>query len=100
MAILLEIGILFYSLFKWIFLAVMAGVVVGAGASLFLLLLHESIDLLARFSPWSFALLPAGLVVSTYLVRTFAPEAAGHGTEKVIEAIHRRSGRIPLQWFQ
>jgi len=95
-AILLEVGILFYSLFKWIFLAVMAGVVVGAGASLFLLLLHESIDFLARFSPWSFALLPAGLVVSTYFVRTFAPEAAGHGTEKVIEAIHRRSGRIPL----
>jgi len=96
LSITAEIGILFYSLFKWIFLAILAGVVVGAAASLFLLILHESIDFVLRYSPWSFVLLPAGLVVSTYLVKTFAPDAAGHGTEKVIEAIHMRSGRIPI----
>ncbi len=30
-----------------------------------------------------------------YLIRTFAPTARGHGTEAVIAAIHRESGRIP-----
>lgn len=29
-----------------------------------------------------------------WLIRTFAPDARGHGTEAVIAAIHQRSGRI------
>jgi H+/Cl- antiporter ClcA len=32
--------------------------------------------------------------LSTLLVYYLAPEAKGHGTEKVIEAIHKRFGRI------
>ena len=30
------------------------------------------------------------------LVRFLAPDAEGHGTDKVIEAVHQRGGRIPL----
>ena len=29
-----------------------------------------------------------------WLIRTFAPDARGHGTEAVIAAVHQRSGRI------
>jgi len=57
--------------------------------------LDGSIALAGRW-PWIFLLLPIALPVSAYLVRRFAPDAEGHGTEKVIEAYHRRSGRIRL----
>lgn len=30
------------------------------------------------------------------MVKYLAPDAEGHGTEKVIEAIHKRSGKIPI----
>jgi len=45
---------------------------------------------------WNFyyLLLPAAMVASVMLVKYLAPEAKGHGTEKVIEAIHKRSGKI------
>ncbi len=39
-------------------------------------------------------LLPFGLMLSVWLTRTFAPDAKGHGTEKVIEALHKKSGKI------
>ena len=41
-------------------------------------------------------LLPFALVLTVFLVKTYAPSAEGHGTEKVIEAIHKRSGKIDL----
>ena len=40
-------------------------------------------------------LLPLALPVCVFLIRAFAPTARGHGTEAVIAAIHRKSGRIP-----
>jgi H+/Cl- antiporter ClcA len=38
--------------------------------------------------------LPVALPVGVWLVRRFAPTARGHGTEAVIAAVHRDSGRI------
>ena len=44
---------------------------------------------------WLLLILPAiGGLVSGIIVYTFAPEAEGHGTEKVIEAVHRHDGYI------
>jgi H+/Cl- antiporter ClcA len=40
--------------------------------------------------------LPVGFVVAYFLVWYLAPDAEGHGTDKVIEAVHQRAGRIPL----
>ncbi len=91
-----EASALAYSLAKWIPLAVGAGVIVGAAAAGFLLLLEGAIRRVGALPPWRHALLPLGLFLSWGLVAFFAPDAAGHGTEKVIEAIHRREGRIPL----
>lgn len=41
-----------------------------------------------------FLFLPIALFISVIIVKYLAPEAEGHGTEKVIEAIHKRSGKI------
>ncbi|HSE66703.1 MAG TPA: chloride channel protein, partial [Gemmatimonadales bacterium] len=42
----------------------------------------------------SFLLLPLALPLCVWLIRRFAPDAQGHGTEAVIAAVHQRSGRI------
>src|SRR5262249_58843193 len=47
---------------------------------------------LGPFGPW--ALLPLALPLAVWLVRRFAPDARGHGTEAVIAAVHTRSGKI------
>jgi len=41
-------------------------------------------------------LLPIMLVLTVWLVKTFAPNAEGHGTEKVIEAVHKKDAKIDI----
>ncbi|MBI3803634.1 MAG: chloride channel protein [Nitrospirae bacterium] len=91
--IFVEQGTLLLSLLKWTALAAFVGVVVGASTALFLILLRRGIERTAPY-PYFFLLLPITLFLSSLLVRVFAPEAEGHGTEKVIWAIHKREGRI------
>ncbi|MFA0887867.1 MAG: chloride channel protein [Synergistales bacterium] len=92
-----ELAVLSYSLAKWLSLSVLAGAVVGTATSFFLLALEWSIDFVNGLPPWRFALLPLGFLASAALVRFLAPDASGHGTEKVIEAIHQRQGRIAFK---
>lgn len=91
--IMIEQGTLLLSLLKWTALAAFVGILVGASTALFLVLLQRGIDFTRRY-PFFFLLLPITLFLSSLLVRLFAPEAEGHGTEKVIWAIHRRDGKI------
>lgn len=90
---LLEGSVLFVSIVKWVFLASCVGVVVGLSTAAFLYVLQKGIDVTSK-QPYFFLLLPVSFVVSTALVKYLAPEAKGHGTEKVIEAVHKRSGKI------
>jgi H+/Cl- antiporter ClcA len=90
-----ESTVLFISIIKWVFLATVAGAIVGGATALFLLALNWGTAVGARW-PYTFMLLPVAFMLSAFVVRTFAPEAEGHGTEKVIEAIHKRSGKIAL----
>jgi H+/Cl- antiporter ClcA len=90
---LAEETILFISVVKWIVLATMAGIVVGLATTVFLKLLAWSIGFSGRF-PDYYLSLPLVLFLSALMIRYLAPEAAGHGTEKVIEAVHERSGKI------
>ena len=88
---------LLISTVKWAFLGAGAGVCVGLGTRAFLWTLANSpsvVSLLTRNAFPSFWLLPLALPLCVWLIRTFAPEARGHGTEAVIAAIHQRSGRI------
>jgi H+/Cl- antiporter ClcA len=83
------------SVIKWTCYASIVGVLVGCGTAAFLRILAWTSGQFARY-PDYYLLLPVTLVISSTLVAWLAPEAAGHGTEKVIEAIHQRMGKIPL----
>lgn len=88
---------LLISTLKWSLLGAMAGVCVGLGTRGFLWVLHASDATVGAWSPASlpyYALLPAALPLCVWLIRSFAPDARGHGTEAVIAAVHQRSGKI------
>jgi chloride channel protein, CIC family len=91
----LEGSVLFISILKWLFLATCIGILVGISTTVFLKLLGLGISATARYH-YYFLLLPAALLLSALIVKVFAPDAEGHGTEKVIEAVHRHSGKIQL----
>jgi H+/Cl- antiporter ClcA len=88
-----EESILLVSILKWFVLASLVGVVVGISTTFFLITLEWSSTKLGTNS-YYFFLLPVALALSSYITKYLAPEAEGHGTEKVIEAVHRRAGRI------
>lgn len=83
------------SIVKWTGYASAVGVLVGCGTAAFLNTLAWTSSQIVRF-PNYYLFLPITLVVCTILVSWLAPDAAGHGTEKVIEAVHQRMGKIPL----
>lgn len=89
----LEHTILLFSLVKWLILATAAGLIVGAATALFLKILAWGSASFA-VHPHYFLLMPIAFFVSAALVLYLAPEAKGHGTEKVIEAVHKRAGKI------
>ena len=92
-------------------LAVVVGLVAGFGAVVFrgLIALFHNLLFLGQWSftydtslhtplsSWGAAviLVPVvGAVIVAFLVKTFAPEAKGHGMPEVIEAVHYRKGVI------
>ncbi len=89
----LEESVLFISIIKWFFLATCIGLVVGVSTSWFIRLLNFSTHYTAQYK-YYFLILPVALFLSSLLIKYLAPEAKGHGTEKVIEAIHQRKSRI------
>ena len=92
----LEQTAILLSVIKWVFLSIVVGVMIGALVTLFLKTLHmsEQSRLLLPFE--HYYLLPFALVLSVWIVRKFAPDAEGHGTEKVIEAVHKKDGKIDI----
>jgi len=87
---------IFFSVTKWVFLSSVVGVIIGGVVSFFLKSIeyaesHQS-DLVFPY----YFLLPIILVLTVWLVKTFAPNAEGHGTEKVIEAVHKKDAKIDI----
>ncbi|MGQ9616266.1 MAG: chloride channel protein [Spirochaetota bacterium] len=91
--VLTEETVLFISVLKWIVLATFIGTIVGFSTAVFLKLLNLSMEITFSY-PYNYLFLPAALFLSTISVMYLAPDARGHGTEKVIEAVHRNSGKI------
>ena len=88
---------LLISTFKWALLGAAAGLCVGWGTRFFLWSLSRSSDLAQSFAGGRFPVfvaLPLALPVCVWMIRTFAADARGHGTEAVIAAVHQRSGRV------
>jgi CIC family chloride channel protein len=99
------------NLFVFSVIAVLVGVVTGFGAILFrgLIAVVHNLFFFGQFStvydanvytpasPWGalVILVPvAGGLAVVFLVRTFAPEARGHGVPEVMDAIFYKEGRI------
>ncbi|MBS9782397.1 MAG: chloride channel protein [Arcobacter sp.] len=91
---LAEQSLIFFSVTKWVFLSSAIGAIIGAIVTFFLNTIHYANNTKDFLSFPSYYLLPFGLVLSIFLVRKFSPDAKGHGTEKVIEAVHMKDGLI------
>ena len=89
-----EQTVIFFSVSKWLLLSSAVGIMIGGLISVFLNILStaEQTRSLLPF-PFYFTL-PFALMLTTWIVRTFDQNATGHGTEKVIEAVHKRDGYI------
>jgi H+/Cl- antiporter ClcA len=88
---------LLLSTLKWSLLGAGAGLCVGWATRAFLWSLAASATLVGRIAPPGFRpfyLLPLALPACVWLIRTFAPDARGHGTEAVIAAVHQKAGRV------
>lgn len=86
---------IFLSIVKWFVLAAVIGVLVGCSTTIFLKLLHLATSYSMKWSAY-YLMLPGVFLISTLLINKFAPQSKGHGTEKVIEAVHKRSGKIAI----
>jgi len=87
---------IFFSVAKWVVLSSVIGVTIGATVTLFLNILAYS-ESSRGLLPFEFYyLLPVALILSVWLTKTFAPTAEGHGTEKVISAVHKLDGKIDV----
>ncbi len=93
--LLTEESIIFFTILRWFVLATIIGVIVGLATTAFLKVLNWSIALTSQY-PYYFVLLPIALFSSIVLTKYLAPDAEGHGTEKVIEAVHKHSGKIQV----
>jgi H+/Cl- antiporter ClcA len=89
-SILLSVG-------KWTLLSSLIGILVGTIVTIFLYILSFAETRGAALAFPIHYLLPLGLMTSVWLTKRFAPEAKGHGTEKVIEAVHKRNSRIDVK---
>jgi len=90
---LIEESILFISILKWVVIASGIGIIVGLSTALFLKLLDWSLAYSTSY-PYYFVFLPIGLLISALTIQYLEPGAKGYGIEKVIEAIHKREGKI------
>ena len=91
--IIAEQTLIFISVLKWVFISSVIGALVGLAVTFFLKLINISIEATGGIT-FALFLLPFALLVSSLLTTYLAPDAEGHGTEKVIEAIHKKSGKI------
>ena len=87
---------IFLSVTKWVFLSSVVGVIIGAIVTGFLKILQLAEESQRTFPFPYYYMLPFALAATVWIVRTFAPTAEGHGTEKVIEAVHNNHGKIDL----
>jgi len=88
-----EQSVIFYSVLKWVVLSVAVGCMVGVSTAVFLKALNWSSGVTASHR-YYFLLLPFALFLSALIIKLLAPDAEGHGTEKVIEAVHKNDGII------
>ena len=86
--------VIFLSVSKWIIISAIVGIIIGATVTFFLQTLSAAENSRGNIPFHYYYLLPLTLPLSMLIVKTFAPTAEGHGTEKVIDAVHKKNGDI------
>lgn len=94
---LTEQTVMFASITKWILISSSIGALIGFIVAMFLKILEYSETQRDNLPFEYYYTLPFALVITVYIVKKFAPTAEGHGTEKVIEAVHKNSGKINVK---
>lgn len=92
----LEQTIILYSVTKWLIIASFIGITIGFIVTFFVNILQYAEDSRSLLGFKYYYLLPFALVFTVWFAKTFAPNAKGHGTEKVIEAVHKNNGKIDV----
>jgi H+/Cl- antiporter ClcA len=87
---------IFLSVTKWLVLSSVVGMIIGASVTLFLKILQFSEESQSLLPFNYYYMLPFALVLTVWIIKKFAPDAEGHGTEKVIEAVHKKEGKIEI----
>ncbi|MCX5707786.1 MAG: chloride channel protein [Candidatus Omnitrophica bacterium] len=90
---LYEQSLLILTVGKWVCLSVIIGCIVGISTAIFLKALNWSTVSFSRYS-YYFLFMPVAFFASALIIKYIAPDAEGHGTEKVIEAIHQKDSKI------
>ena len=93
---LLEQSIILYSVTKWLIISTVIGITIGCIVTFFVNVLQYAEDSRSLLGFKYYYLLPFALMFTVWFAKTFAPNAKGHGTEKVIEAVHKKSGKIDV----
>ena len=88
-----EETVIFISVLKWILLATVVGVIVGGSTTFFVKTLNWGAAAASGYR-YYFLAMPLGLLASALIIKRLLPSAEGHGANKVIESIHRNSGKI------
>lgn len=86
-------SVIFISIFRWIVLATIVGAIVGTVTAWFLIALKWA-GIYVHSIPNYFLLLPFALLLCKAIIHYISPDSAGHGTEKVIDAVHRDNGKL------
>ncbi|WP_392486739.1 chloride channel protein [Haloimpatiens sp. FM7315] len=94
---IVEETILLSSTIKWVLLSIFIGLSVGTAISFFIKIVAFGEHSVKSFTRYYYLLLPIIFFISSFLVVKLAPEAEGHGTEKAIEAVHKRNGKMNLR---
>ncbi len=88
--------VLISSIVKWAVLAIMVGMVAGSAAAAFIRVLDIGTAKYHQVFPYHYLTIPAAMFLSALLVKIGSKDAGGHGTEKVIEAVHKHYGKMSL----
>lgn len=91
-----ETSIIIISTIKWSILATIIGIAVGFSTTIFLKTLNWATLFSHKFNYYYF-FLPLVFFLSSLIIKYLAPDAEGHGTEKVIEAVHKTAGKIKAE---
>lgn len=89
--------IIFFSVSKWLVLSSSVGIIIGCLISGFIKILFYAEQSRSDLPFAYYFTLPLGLMLTIWIVRTFDKSATGHGTEKVIEAVHKNEGLINVK---